>query len=283
MRYATLVGPDKKVYFCRIKEGTAEPIARAYERPGLDPLRDLLEAGRNPARVRTVRKPFPLKGARYKPAVTAPSKIIAIGLNYLNHARETGNEVPKAPMSWCKYTSSLIGSGELIKFRPEDSTKIDYECELAFVIGRRARNVARKNALKHVFGYTCCNDVTARDHQRAEGQFARSKSFDTFTPLGPVIVTADEIADPQKLMIRTRLNGEVMQEESTGDMIFGCAELIAYLSRFITLEPGDVVSTGTPSGVGVARKPPVYMKNGDTVEIEIDGIGTLKNRIRTIK
>ena len=283
MRYATLVGPDKKAYFCRIKEDTAEPIGRAYERPGLDPLRDMLEAGRHPARVRTVGEPFPLAGARYKPAVTAPSKIIAIGLNYLNHARETGNEVPKAPMSWCKYTSSLIGSGDPIEYRPSDSTKIDYECELAFVIGRRARDVARENALEHVFGYTCCNDVTARDHQRAEGQFARSKSFDTFTPLGPVIVTADEIDDPQKLMIRTRLNGEVMQEESTGDMIFGCAELIAYLSRFMTLEPGDVVSTGTPSGVGVARKPPVYMKDGDTVEIEIDGIGTLENRVRAIE
>ena len=283
MRYATLVGPDKKTYFCRLKNGMAEPIGRAYERVGLDPLRDLLEAGRNPARVRTVRKPFPVKGARRKPAVTAPSKIIAIGLNYLNHAKETGNAVPKAPMSWCKYTSSLIGSGELIKYRRKDSTKIDYECELAFVMGRRARNVKRKDALKYVFGYTCCNDVTARDHQFTEGQFSRSKSFDTFTPLGPEIVTADEIPNPQKLMIRTRLNGKVMQEESTGDMIFGCAKLIEYLSRFMTLEPGDVVTTGTPSGVGVARKPPVYMKNGDSVEIEIDGIGTLKNRVRVIK
>ncbi len=283
MRYATLVGPDKKAYFCRIKDGMAEPIGRAYERVGLDPLRDLLEQGRNPARVRPVRKPFPVKGARYKAAVTAPSKIIAIGLNYLKHAKETGNAVPKAPMSWCKYTSSLIGHGDQIKYRTKDSRKIDYECELAFVIGRRARNVSRKDALTYVFGYTCCNDVTARDHQFAEMQFSRSKSFDTFTPLGPQIVSADEIPDPQKLMIRTRLNGKVMQEETTGDMIFSCAQLIEYLSRYMTLEPGDVVSTGTPSGVGVARKPPVFMKNGDSVEIEIEGIGKLKNRVCVIK
>ena len=161
MHYATLVGPDKKAYFCRIKDGMAEPIGRAYERVGLDPLRDLLEQGRNPARVRPVRKPFPVKGARYKAAVTAPSKIIAIGLNYLKHAKETGNAVPKAPMSWCKYTSSLIGHGDQIKYRTKDSRKIDYECELAFVIGRRARKCKPEG----------CVEVCVRLHllQRRDG------------------------------------------------------------------------------------------------------------------
>ncbi len=282
MRFATVVAPNKKAYFVRIEGDAAVPIGKAYERPGLDPFRDLVESGKNPNKAKAIAKAFPLKGARFKPAITAPQKLIAIGLNYRKHAAETGMQVPKAPISWCKYTSSLIGHGETIKYRPTDSTKIDYEVELAFVIGRRAKDVAEKDALKYVFGYTCCNDVTARDHQFAEGQFGRAKSFDTFSPLGPFIVTADEIPDPQTLQLATRLNGQTMQNENTSDMIFSCAELIAYLSRFITLEPGDVVSTGTPSGVGVARKPPVYMKDGDVVELDIERVGMLKNPVKAV-
>ena len=283
MRFATLVGPDRQSYFVRVKDGVATPIGRAYERPGADPLRDLLEARKSPARAPAIADPFPAGRARHHPAVTAPSKIVAIGLNYRKHAKETNNPLPKAPMSWCKYTSSLLGHNRPIRYRRKDSTKIDYETELAFVFGRRARDVKKSKALDYVFGYTMCNDVTARDHQFAEGQFARSKSFDTFSPLGPVIVTADEIPDPQAITIRTRLNGKVMQEETTGDMVFSCAELIEYLSRFFTFEPGDVVSTGTPSGVGVARKPPVFMQNGDIVEVEGDKIGTLRNPVQVYK
>ena len=283
MRFTTLIAANGKAYFVRLKNGIAEPIGRAYEKPGVDPLREMLTAGRNPQRVRPIAKPFAVRGRRFGPAVTAPQKVIAVGLNYKKHQDESGLPVPVAPQSFCKYTSSLNGHNRPIKFRAKDSKRVDYECELAFVIGTRARNVAKAKALDHVFGYTLINDVSAREHQFAEGQVGRAKGFDTFTPMGPCIVTADEIPDPQTLMIRTRLNGRVMQEESTADMIFSCAHILSYLSRFLTLEPGDVVSTGTPSGVGFARKPPVFLRNGDTVEVEADIIGTLRNRVRVVE
>lgn len=280
MRIATLVGPNKKAYLVRLKDGIATPIGLANEKPGLDPLREMLEAGRDPARVRPIAKPFAVKGAKHLTPVTAPSKIIAIGLNYRNHAEEVGAPLPKAPMSWVKYTSSLVGHNQPIRYRRKDTRRCDYECELAIVMGRRARDVKKKDALDYVFGYTACNDVTAREHQFTEGQFARSKSYDTFTPLGPVIVTTDELPDPQVLDIRTRVNGKIMQESNTSDMIFTCAEIIEYLSRFFTLEPGDVIPTGTPAGVGFARKPPVFLVNGTVVEVEIEKIGKLRNPVR---
>ena len=283
MRFTTLYAANGKAFLVRLKNGMAEPIGRAYEKPGIDPLREVLDAGRDPKRVRPIGKPFAVRGRRYGPVVTAPQKVIAVGLNYKKHQEESKLPVPVAPQSFCKYTSSLNGHNRPVKFRRKDTKRVDYECELAFVIGKRARNVDKKKALDYVFGYTLLNDVSARDHQFAEGQVGRAKSFDTFTPLGPCIVTADEIPDPQKLMIRTRLNGKVMQEETTADMIFGCAHILSYLSRYLTLEPGDVVSTGTPHGVGFARKPPVFMKHGDVVEIEADVIGTLRNRIQVIK
>ena len=280
MRFATLISPDRKIYFARVEDDVAVPIGRAYERPGLDPLRELIARGRDPRRAPRIARAFPLKRAKFAPVVTAPQKIIAIGLNYRNHARETGMRVPPVPMSWCKYTSSLLGHGETIRYRKADSAQVDYEIELAFVIGRRARNVAPKQALRHVFGYTICNDVTARDEQFAEGQFCRAKSFDTFTPLGPWIVDAEELGDPQKLRLQTRVDGAVVQDETTADMIFPCAELVAYLSRYMTLEPGDVVATGTPAGVGFKRNPPVYLTHGAIVECEIERIGRLRNRVR---
>ena len=280
MRIATLGGPDKKPYLVQFKDGMATPIARSYERPGLDPLREMLDAGRNPKRVRPIGKPFPVARARYYPPVTAPSKLIAMGLTYKTHAKETGMAMPKSPMSWGLYPSSLIGHKEPIRYRRKDTKRVDYECELAFVVGRRARDVKAQDGYRFIFGYTVCNDVTAREHQFTEGQYARCKSFDTFTPLGPVIVTADEIPDPHVLGIRTRLNGKVMQDSTTADMAYTCAEMLAYLSRFMTLEPGDVITTSTPSGVGFARKPAVYMRHGDVIEVEVDQIGTLRNRIK---
>ncbi len=284
MKYASLVGPDKKPYFVRLKDGTATPIARAYEQPGLDPLREILESGRDPARMRAIAKPFPLQGAKYLPAVTAPQKVIGAALNYYTHAAEFGLALKKTePASFCKYNSALLGHDETIRYRRSDSIAVDYECELAIVMGKRARNVARKDALNYVFGYTICNDVSARDHQLAEGQFARAKSFDTFSPLGPVIVTADEIPNPQRVMCRTRVNGVVRQEESTADMVFSCKELISYLSRFMTLEPADVISTGTMAGVGLALSPFVFLTNGTTVECEIEGIGVLRNKVKVLK
>jgi 2-keto-4-pentenoate hydratase/2-oxohepta-3-ene-1,7-dioic acid hydratase in catechol pathway len=210
--------------------------------------------------------------------VPRPGKIICIGLNYRDHAEESGMAIPTAPVIFSKYSSCAIASGETIVV-PAGSTQTDYEAELAFIIGRRAKDVRRDDALRYVFGYANLNDVSARDFQFADAQWHRGKSCDTFAPMGPYIATADEIPDPQALRIQFRLNGETMQDSSTEQMIFGVAELIEYLSRYNTLEPGDVVATGTPPGVGFARKPPVYLAAGDVAEVEIDGLGVLSNPV----
>ena len=211
--------------------------------------------------------------------VPRPGKIICIGLNYRDHAAESGMPIPTSPIIFSKFSSCAIGPGASIVV-PHGSTQSDYEAELAFVVGRHARNVARENALDHVFGYTNFNDVSARDFQFADGQWQRGKSCETFAPMGTFVATTDEIPDPQNLSIRLRLNGETMQDSSTGQMIFGVAELVEFLSRYIVLEPGDVVATGTPPGVGFARTPPVYLKDGDVVEVEIEGLGVLTNPVQ---
>lgn len=213
--------------------------------------------------------------------VPRPGKIICIGLNYRDHAAESGMDIPRSPITFSKYSSCAIGAGEPILI-PDGCTQLDYEAELAFIIGRRARNVSRNKALDYVFGYANFNDVSARDFQFADGQWQRGKACETFAPMGEFAATADEIADPQDLSIKLRLNGETMQDSNTCQMIFGVAELIEFLSRHITLEPGDVVATGTPPGVGFARKPPVYMKDGDRVEVEIAGLGILSNPVENV-
>lgn len=210
-----------------------------------------------------------------------PGKIIAIGRNYIEHAKETGSDIPKAPLIFAKLPSALIGHGEAITWRASVTQEVDWEGELAVVIGRRARRVREGDALKHVFGYTIGNDVSARDLQmRIDAQWTRAKGLDTFCPLGPWIVTADAIPNPQTLGIRTTVNGAVMQEGHTRDMIFTVAQLVSYCSEMFTLNPGDVILTGTPSGVGVGMTPPTFLKDGDTVEVEIEGIGTLSNPCR---
>lgn len=211
--------------------------------------------------------------------VPRPGKIICIGLNYRDHAEESGMAIPTSPVIFSKFSTCSIGPNEPVII-PEGSTQTDYEAELAFVIGRRAQNVKKEDALNYVFGYTNFNDVSARDFQFADGQWQRGKSCDTFAPMGEFIATTDEIPDPQNLSIKLHLNGETLQDSNTDQMIFGVAELVEFLSQFITLEPGDVVATGTPPGVGFARKPPVYMKDGDTVEVEIEGLGVLSNPVR---
>jgi len=210
--------------------------------------------------------------------VPRPGKIICIGLNYRDHAAESGMEIPKSPVVFSKFSSCAIGPNEPIVI-PDGSTQSDYEAELAVIIGRYARNVTRENAMDYVFGYTNFNDVSARDFQFADGQWQRGKSCETFAPMGEFIATAEDIKDPQDLSIKLRLNGETMQDSNTCQMIFGVAELIEFLSRYITLEPGDVIATGTPPGVGFARKPPVYLTSGDTVEVEIEGLGVLSNPV----
>ena len=220
---------------------------------------------------------LPLDSIDFLPAVY-PGKILAIGRNYVDHAIEGGAAPPEAPLLFNKLPNSLNAHDAPIVL-PPISTRVDYEAELAVVIGRRARQVREAEALDHIFGYTLINDVSARDLQFGDGQWTRGKGLDTFAPLGPFITTRDEIRDVQALKIEGRLNGEVMQSSNTGKMIFKVAYLVSYLSQAITLEPGDVIATGTPEGVGIFRDPPVLLKAGDVFEVEIEGLGTLRNPV----
>ena len=212
--------------------------------------------------------------------VPDPKKIICIGLNYLDHAKESGVEPPGEPILFSKYASALIGHGGSIVL-PASSHEVDYEAELVVVIGRGGRHIARERALEHVGGYAVGHDVSARDWQlnKPGKQWMAGKTFDTFAPVGPELVTPDEVPDPHNLGIRLRLNGQTMQNSSTSQLIFKVDELVAYLSGVFTLEPGDLIFTGTPPGVGMARKPPVWLKPGDAVEVEIDHLGTLRNTV----
>jgi 2-keto-4-pentenoate hydratase/2-oxohepta-3-ene-1,7-dioic acid hydratase in catechol pathway len=215
-------------------------------------------------------------------APVQPTSIICIGLNYRKHAEETGAKFPEVPVVFFKGINTLQNPGDAIEIPTHlRSDEVDYECELAVVIGRACKNVSRQNALDYVLGYTCANDVSARDWQikRGGGQWCRGKSFDTFSPLGPVLVTRDEIPNPNALKIRTVLNDQVMQDWNTNDMIFDVPALIEFLSGSTTLLPGTVILTGTPHGVGMARKPPRWLKPGDNVTIEIEKIGALTNPV----
>jgi 2-keto-4-pentenoate hydratase/2-oxohepta-3-ene-1,7-dioic acid hydratase in catechol pathway len=207
-----------------------------------------------------------------------PRNVICIGLNYKDHAAEGGVPLPEKPVVFAKLNGCVIGPNAPIVL-PPDTQQVDYEAELAVVIGRRCKRSSEADALNYVAGYTCMNDVSARDFQFGDNQWVRAKSQDTFGPMGPYLVTSDEIPDPQKLPIRCLINGQVLQDSNTDKMIFGVRHLISFISRGITLEPGDVISTGTPHGVGFARKPPVFLKAGDEVVVEIDGVGRLLNPV----
>jgi 2-keto-4-pentenoate hydratase/2-oxohepta-3-ene-1,7-dioic acid hydratase in catechol pathway len=211
-----------------------------------------------------------------------PAAILCVGLNYRHHAEETGAKFPTHPILFMKGPGTLQNPGDPIVLPTHlRSDRVDYECELAVVIGRTCKNVAPENALDHVLGYTCANDVSARDWQieRGGSQWCRAKTFDTFLPLGPCVVTRESLPNPAGLRIRTLLNGETMQDSNTGDMIFDVPALISFLSGSTTLEAGTVICTGTPPGVGMARKPPVWLKSGDEVTVEIEGIGQLTNPV----
>ena len=228
----------------------------------------------------------PLGQARLLAPVPRPGKVPCLGLNYSEHAAESGFDAPTEPVVFCKAASSVIGPGEPILL-PEASGKVDYEVELAVVIGRRARSVSAAEALDYVAGYTVLQDVSARDYQleKAGGQWYLGKSFDTFCPLGPWLVTKDEIPDPQALALECEVisegaRPEVLQSSSTSRMIFPVAAIVEYLSRVFTLEPGDVIGTGTPSGVGMSRTPPRFLRAGDVVRCTVEGIGTLENPVR---
>ena len=215
-------------------------------------------------------------------APVVPEIILCIGVNYKFHAEETGTPIPKYPVLFIKGRSALQNPGDPIELpRNLVSDEVDYECELAVVIGKACKNATEENALDYVLGYTCGNDVSARDWQRTKGggQYCKGKGFDTFAPMGPRLVTADELGDPNSLSIKARVNGEIMQDWNTNDMIFSVPQLIAFLSGSATLLPGTVILTGTPHGVGMSRKPPLWLKRGDTVEVEIEKIGTLVNPV----
>lgn len=207
-----------------------------------------------------------------------PANVLCVGLNYREHARESNLPLPQQPVLFAKWTSSVTGPGDPIVL-PSTTREVDYEAELAVVIGERCSKIRSEQALNYVAGYTCMNDVSARDFQRSDGQWVRAKSQDTFGPFGPYLVTSDEIADPQNLRIRCSINGRILQDSTTADMVFSVRELIAYISQGITLIPGDLITTGTPQGVGVARKPQIFLRNGDNVVVEIDRIGSLQNPV----
>lgn len=261
--------------------GEKRPVAQvdgrllALDVPAGSTLLDVIVGGRVPS---IDSRAEPIEDVRLL-APLRPPKIVAIGLNYLDHIRETGLEAPTRPLVFTKFTTSLIGDGDEIVIDRALSARVDWEVELGVVIGRRMSRVSVGDALDHVFGYTAANDVSARDLQFSDGQWVRAKSLDTFCPLGPVVVTADEIPDPQRLALSTRVNGETVQSSSTSEMIFGVAELLSFCSHSFTLEPGDVVLTGTPWGCGEFMSPVRSLQAGDVVEVEVERIGTLRNPV----
>jgi 2-keto-4-pentenoate hydratase/2-oxohepta-3-ene-1,7-dioic acid hydratase in catechol pathway len=217
----------------------------------------------------------------WRAPMSEPGKICAIGLNYLDHCKEQNVEPPAWPKLFAKFNTAIIGPGDEIVWSPDLTNNVDWEAELAVVIGKTARNVPKAKALDHVAGYLNANDVTARDLQKADGQFVRSKSLDTFCPLGPYFVTREDVRDPHKLRIQCRVNGRLKQDSNTDQLIFGVDHIVSFLSEAFTLLPGDVVLTGTPAGVGAHRDPPEFLRNDDRVEVEIEGLGVLTNRCRT--
>ena len=283
MRWVT-VATDEGARACMVDQGEYVDINAA------DPLlpssvRELLELGgegiqrARAALSRGIVRHDP-QDVRLLAPVPDPQKVICVGLNYKDHAAESGVPAPDEPVLFSKFPSALIGHGESIVL-PAASTEVDYEAELVVVIGRRGRHIPRNRALEYVGGYAVGHDVSARDWQmnKPGKQWMAGKTFDTFAPVGPEIVTPDEAGDPHNLGIRLRLNGQTMQDSSTSQLIFRVDVLIEYMSKVFTLEPGDLIFTGTPPGVGMARKPPVWLKPGDVVEVEIDRLGTLRNPV----
>ncbi len=224
---------------------------------------------------------IPIKEVKLAPPIVNPSKIIAIGLNYRGHIKESKGKIPEVPIIFSKFPNSIIGPDDYIVWKRSITKKVDYEAELAVVIGKEIKECSEEEAIDAIFGYTCANDVSARDLQFSDGQWTRGKSLDTFCPIGPWIVTKDEI-DPDSLEIRCYLNGRLMQKSNTKEMIFSVPWLISFLSRHFTLLPGDLILTGTPEGVGAFRNPSVWLKDGDEVVVEIEGIGRLVNRCKEL-
>ena len=277
MKLLSFVAEGRRSYGAVKDEGVVDLGRRLEARS----LRELLETGGlgQAAAVLVAAKPdYALKDIAFDPVIPDPGKIICVGLNYRDHVAETGRTVTEKPALFARFATSQVGHLQPI-IRPRVSEHFDYEGELALVIGRTGRHVKRADALSHVAGYSCYNEGTIRDWQRHTSQFLAGKSFDRSGSFGPWLVTTDEIPDPGKLSLQTRLNGETVQRTTTDLLITDVPDLIVYCSTVMTLEPGDVIVTGTPGGVGFKRTPPLYMKPGDTVEVEISGIGVLRNPV----
>lgn len=274
MKIARVALPTGPAYVSIRGEAGAEEIA-ILSRNGALATRDIPELLAEESRMEWLR----LGDAALLAPIVDPGKVIGIGLNYFDHAAEAAMPVPDDPLVFAKFSTAIIGPGDDIVINPDLTASVDAEGELAVVIGTEARDVSPTDALGHVWAYTCLNDVSARDLQERDGQWVRAKSLDTFCPVGPWLVTADEI-DPAHLRIRTEISGEVLQDGTTADMIFGVSQLISRLSGAFTLRPGDVIATGTPPGVGWFRSPKRLLRHDDTVTISIDGIGSLSNRVR---
>lgn len=242
---------------------------------------DMIDYITNPIKTEDWNESIPLKEINFAPVVSRPSKIIGFGLNYMDHIKESKGKLPEKPIIFAKFPGSLIGHGQNIKWDSDLTEKVDFEAELAVIIGKSIYNCHEDKAMDAVFGYCCANDISARDLQFGDKQWVRGKSLDTFCPLGPWIVTRDEIGDPHSLGIKSILNGSIMQDSNTSMMLFKIPSLVSFLSRNFTLVPGDVILTGTPHGVGCFRDPSIYMKDGDEIIVEIDGLGRLVNICRT--
>jgi 2-keto-4-pentenoate hydratase/2-oxohepta-3-ene-1,7-dioic acid hydratase in catechol pathway len=274
------------------RNGQSEPGALlddkviGFKSPGFPTLLHLIQGGAEAlerAKALVAKPPadatVPLANVRLLAPLSRPPKIICVGLNYRDHAAECNAEIPKVPTIFSKYTTAIIGPGEAIVL-PTHSKEPDYEAEFAVVIGKGGRYISKDRWRDHVFGYTNLNDVSARDFQMATSQWMIGKTFDTFAPIGPAIVTADEIPDPHALDIQMIINGEILQSSNTSQMVFRIADLIEHISSVFTLEPGDIISTGTPAGVGEAKKPPRWLRPGDKVVVRIEGIPELSNEVR---
>lgn len=268
---------DNQILLVRLESDHAVALATESDHPAADALREALAAGVD---LTGPGQRLKLSALTLLAPVARPSKVIAVGLNYVAHAQESGFIPPPTPVCFPKLPNSVTGPQTDVTVRAAVGAELDYEAELAVVVGAPLRDAGPERALAAVLGYTAANDLSARDAQFADGQWMRGKSFDGLCPLGPVIVTPDEFGDPQDARLVCRLNGEVMQDDSTKRMIFSVGQILSFLSRDITLLPGDVVLTGTPEGVGFSRTPPLYLRDGDVVEVEIERIGTLRNTIR---
>lgn len=244
----------------------------------------LISSGRDPESLVLDRSnEQPLREVRFGPSVPTPLNIVCVGKNYPLHAEEEGADVPETPLLFGKHTSTVTGPADNIVWDPEYTSQVDWEVELTVVIGKAARNVSIDDALSHVFGYTVANDVSARDIQFGDGQWLRGKSLETFMPIGPVIVTPSELGDPQALDVECRVNGIVKQSGNTSQMYHPIANIISFCSQAFTLQPGDIILTGTPAGVGVFRDPPEFLRHGDVMETEIQGIGVLRNECVAVR